>query len=88
MVTCLRVRFEKGWGSSVASVRDLGQHTFTFSRRWGVEPPLKGNEGVVYAGVRAAIGFAADSCMEVRLRTMKRRKSNNEGIAREERKGK
>ena len=34
---------------------------------------------------RAAIGFADDSCMEVRLRTMKSRKCCNEDIAKYER---
>lgn len=48
---------------------------------WVDKPPLSGNEGVVYAEVRAAIGFADENCMEVRQRAMKRRKCCNEGIA-------
>lgn len=53
---------------------------------WAVKPPLRGNEGVVYAEVavvaRAAIGFADENCREVRVRVMKSRICCNEGIAR------
>jgi hypothetical protein len=51
---------------------------------WVVKPPLNGSEGVAYAlvlaAIRAAIGFAVDSCKEVRPATMKTRKCRNEGI--------
>jgi hypothetical protein len=55
-----------------------------------VKPPLNGNEGMEHVEVivviaRAAIGFADDSRMEVRLRVMNTKKCRNEGIARYER---
>jgi hypothetical protein len=86
-VTCLRVRFEKGWGSSVAS-GEVVSFGFALGGGWVVKPPLRGIEGVVYAEVaavaRAAIGFADESCREERVRVMKSRKCCNEGIARYE----